>query len=239
MKYIYLLILCTIIAMIISFRNYKCEMYSSLTKKEAPLKLFYGFAMVISVLINKFSKNHHTSSDKLNNRLKSISFGICSFTIIMFFGFLYTFTATDSTSKNEEKGSSHNTELVVEADTEATSGTEHGDSDDSSFLENESYNKIKNTISIFEDNRDAIEKTFLNGNESCLSVKTSLNLISVLEDTDIHISWSFEPDNVIDSQGNIIIENISSDGCSTLAYAKLTLDDVSATLTIPVFICPP
>lgn len=226
--------------MIISFRNYKCEMYSSLSKKEAPLKFVYGFSMVIVALINKIAKeDRHTAAEKLNSRLKSISFGICAFTIIMFFGFLYTLTASDSALARESDNTSSNAYLNTEADTESILKTDFSDSDTSSFLENESYNKIKNAISIFEDNREAIEKAFLNENESCLSIKEPLNLISEFGEENIHISWSFEPDNVIDTQGSIIVENIPSEGCSTLAYAKLTLDDVSATLTIPIFICPP
>ena len=237
MKYIFLLIICTIVALIISFKKYKHEEYCSLSGKDAPLKLLYGFSMVIIDLGSRFIKGHTpaSSKEKLYTKLKSVSLGICAFTIIIFFGLLYSFS-----SPNTKTCYNSNT-LKKEATLEVTSNEPDTaiDSTSSSSLEDEKYNKIKETVSIFESHREDIERLFLNENESYMSVTKPLNLIEKYGDENIIISWSFEPDNVVDSFGNIIYENVSNEGCSTLAYAQLTLNDVIATLTIPIFICPP
>lgn len=237
MKYVYLLILCIIIALIISFRSYKQESYASLSKKDAPLKALYGFSMVLISLAGKFVKVNQSeaSKEKLYAKLKSISIGICAFTIIIFFGLLYSFTskAPASTENNNQESTLEIADIDVKDDDTTTESTS------SPTLENEKYNKIKETISIFENYREDIESTFLNENENYMSVTKPLNLVTEFGEENIAISWAFEPDNVVDSSGNILYENISDNGCSTLVYATLTLDDVTATLTIPIFICPP
>jgi len=232
MKYIYILLLCMLFALIVSFRKYKSECFSFLTNKEAPLKVFYGFSMLILTLLSKNAGNKkNTSPDKLSNILKSISYGLCAFIIIIFFGFLYTFTASDNAKpvKNDDKIQASS---LSDAQIDTTNSTTASD-------ETESFNKIKDTITIFESHRNEIEQAFLDENKSCLSITKPLKLISEYGEEGILISWSFEPENVIDTDGNIIYENVSSEGCSTLAYARLTLDDVTATLTIPIFISPP
>lgn len=237
MKYVFLLIICVIVALIISFKKYKYEEYSSLSGKDAPLKLLYGFSMVIIDLCPRFIKGHTPtpSKDKLYTKLKTVSFGICAFTIIIFFGLLYSFTAT--TTKASYKNNTSKKEATLEVTSNETNTAT--DSTSSPSLEDEKYNKIKETVSVFESHREEIESLFLNENESYLSVTKPLNLIKEYGDENIIISWSFEPNNVVDSSGNIIYENVSNEGCSTLAYAELTLNDVTATLTIPIFICPP
>lgn len=237
MKYIFLLIICVIIALIISFRKYKFQEYCSLDKKSAPLKPIYGFSMVIIDLAFVFLKGqkNDSSKEKLYTKLRSVSLGICSFTIIIFFGLIYSFTTPASKQASKEEFSKTQSSLDIssnetDASTDATS---------SSALEDEKYIKIKDTISIFESYREDIESLFLDENESYMSVDKPLNLITEYGEENIIISWSFEPDNVVDNSGNIIYDNVSADGCSTFAYAQLTLNDVSATLTIPIFICPP
>jgi len=58
-------------------------------------------------------------------------------------------------------------------------------------------------------------------------------------DEPILINWTFETENIINKDGTINYSNISSDGCQTMAYANLSFGDAKATLSIPIFICPP
>ncbi len=237
MKYIFLVIICVIVALILSFNKYKSEEYSSLSKKDAPLKSLYGFSMVIIEIFSKLLKRqqYDCSKEKLYRKLKSVSFCICSFTIIIIFGLLYTFTS--STPKTISNPNFTKKESTIEiTSSEADTST---DSTTSSMTDDEKHQKIKDTISIFESHRESIEALFLNENENYMYVTKPLMLITEYGEENISISWSFEPDNIIDSSGNIIYENVSAEGCSTLAYAQLTLNDVTATLTIPIFICPP
>lgn len=228
MKYVYLLILCTIVALIISFKNYKREEYEAIPAKDAPLKFLYGLAMLIISLSTLFIKNKNTSDTNiLKEKLKSISFGLCAFTIIIFFGLLFCFT-----NKTSKKTPEINNQIPEET-------FEIVSNESQTEIEPESYDKLKNTIAIFESYRKDIEKEFLSKNVSCYSITSPLNLINSFGKENIRISWTFETENVIDEKGNIIYENIDEKGCSTLAYANLTLDDVSATLTIPIFISPP
>ena len=229
MKYIYLLILCTIIALVLSFKNYKKEAYEHISAKEAPLKFLYGFSFLLENIFAKVSKSK--PSDNLATKLKSISFGICAFTIIIFFGFLFCVTATKSNTETPDKD--------LEVTKESTLTILENESTDGTITETESYDILKDTIAIFESYRKDIEQEFLAENSSYYSITKPLNLIKQYGPENILISWSFETENVIDEAGNIIYENIDEAGCSTLAYATLTLGDVSATLTIPIFISPP
>lgn len=193
--------------------------------------------MVLIAIACKFLKTNQAESTpkKLYAKLKSVSMGVCAFTIIIFFGLLYSFTS--KTTNSAENSITKSTLEVTDTDINEKDTTKENTS--SPTLENEKYNKIKDTISIFENYREDIEKTFLNENESYMSVTKPLILVSEFGEENIAITWSFEPDNVVDSSGNILYENVSANGCSALAYATLTLDDVTATLTIPIFICPP
>lgn len=228
MKYVYLFILCTIVALIISFKNYKREEYEAIPSKDAPLKFVYGLSMVIISLSSFFTKNKNISDKNiLKAKLKSVSFGICAFTIIICFGLLFCFT------NNVTKKAPVIDDTLPEETLEIVSSESQTD------IEPESYDKLKDTIAIFEGYRKDIEKAFLAENVSCYSITCPLNLINTYGNENVLISWTFETDNVIDDKGNIIYENIDEKGCSTLAYANLTLNDVSATLTIPIFISPP
>lgn len=229
MKYIYLFILCTIFALVISFKNYKKEAYDYISAKEAPLKFLYGFSFLLENIFAKISKSK--TSDNLVTKLKSISFGLCAFTIIIFFGFLFCVTSTSSKAKTPDKN--------LESTKESTLTILENESTDNIITETTSYDVLKDTIAIFESYRKGIESEFLAENSSYYSITKPLNLIKQYGPENIVISWSFETENVIDEAGNIIYENIDETGCSTLAYATLTLNDISATLTIPIFISPP
>ena len=215
--------------MILSFKNYKKEAYDHISSKEAPLKFLYGFSFLLENIFAKISKSK--TSDNLATKLKSISFGICAFTIIIFFGFLFCVTATQSKAETPDKN--------LDITKESTLTILENESTDSTITETDSYDVLKDTIAIFESYRKGIENEFLAENSSYYSITKPLNLIKQYGPENILISWSFETENVVDETGNIIYENIDEAGCSTLAYATLTLNDVSATLTIPIFISPP
>ncbi len=237
MKYVYLLIFCTLITLIFSFRNYKKDSYASLSKKEAPLKILYGFSMLLislSTLVNK----EYSSTENLSKKLKAISVGISAFSILIFLGLMYSFSTSVPAAKSSSNQSQLSTTFLNEADTDSSNSIVNSETSEFS-MENEEYNQIKESIAIFEKYREDIEKAFLGENESYLSITHPLNLISEYGEEGILISWSFETENVIDSEGNIIYDNIGEEGCSTLAYATLTLNDTSATLTIPICISPP
>lgn len=224
--------------MIISFNHYNISAYNSFTKKDAPLKFVYGFSLFLVTTYIRISRKADmvlkNNSKELNKILRSVSLGVMAFTMIIFLGLLYTLKpiASDKASSlnNDSSGS-------IETDKQLTSNSQTNISEE--MPQDESYNIIKDAIELFEENREGIEKAFLGNNESPLSISEPLNLISEYGDEKILIEWSFETPDIIDVFGNILYENIENTGCSTLAYAKLTLNDVTATLTIPIAISPP
>ena len=131
--------------------------------------------------------------------------------------------------KNSSLSSADVTNTTSPTDTENTSPDS----------ETKKYEHISNTIAVIEKYREDIEAEFLGENESLFSITKPLNLISEYGEEKILISWSFEAENVIDEDGNILYENIGNEGLSTLAYAALTLNGTTATLTIPICISPP
>ena len=167
MKYVYLLILCCVVALIIAFKNYKKEAFNSIASKDAPLKFLYGFSMIF---VRK-----KLSQDELNARLRTISLCITAFTLLIFFGLLCTFK--DSSTADKAKLKTSGSLEIVEND--STSIEE--DSDvyiEDSTRENEHYNYVKETIAIFEEYREDIENTFLDDNESFFAITEPLNLIT-------------------------------------------------------------
>lgn len=224
MRYIYLLILCIIIALIVAFKNYKIEAFKDFSPKKFPLKFIYGFCMLF---IRK-----PLPKDILMSRLRTISICTMSFTALILMGFIYTFTnkPTDvkNISGNFEIASSHLEIPTTEGSSIADDSTD-----------NESYNYVKETIAVFEKYREDIELSFLGDNQNLFAITEPLNLITEYGEENIHIRWDFETDGIIDNNGNIIYDNVGNEGFSTLAYAHLSLNDISATLTIPICISPP
>lgn len=227
MIYIYLLILFILLALIITFRNYKQEHYKSFDKKQAPLFFIYGFCMLLCDVFSRLSKsNKKQKIEDLQDKLKVISFGVTTFMILIFFGLLTCIKIP----KNES------TEKLISEESSFTYSEET-----SSMAETtpDKYAQIKDTISLFEKYRADIEDEFLGENTNFLSINKPLNLLTKYGDEPILINWTFETENIINKDGTINYSNISSDGCQTMAYANLSFGDAKATLSIPIFICPP
>lgn len=78
-----------------------------------------------------------------------------------------------------------------------------------------------------------IERTFLAGNESAEHVSERVNLCESAADGAIEVEWSFEPENWIDAEGNIMEENLA-DGQIVLVSARLSCGEYESIYEFPV-----
>jgi hypothetical protein len=150
---------------------------------------------------------------------------------VAFIGIILTIPNTNSESKitsldrptNGEEASSY--ELNVEINGETT--------DIVLEIESKAYT-LEEVLSYFDSHLASIESTLIGDNPSLYEITDNLNFISNFENIDI--SWQVENYDYINIKGEILMENIPSEGATTNIYANLKYGGHSATITFPIFI---
>jgi len=246
-----LAIICTIV-----FKNYKKSYIGSLTKKDVPFKLIAGFSALIVDIIHQLPivKKRSSSSPtakKLtslnagkspalllyNHRLRVTSYLLSIFIICMLLGFIYSCsllvkennTIKDLTRPTLGDGDES---ITLIADSELYSGTID------IILEEKEYT-FDEAMSIFQSYREELDAYVLWNNESFLYVTSPLRFPSSLGDEQISISWDIENTHIIDYSGQLILDNVSSEGSETEIIATLTLGDITAEIIYHIAIYPP
>lgn len=91
---------------------------------------------------------------------------------------------------------------------------------------------------LFSYYRSQLDECVLGDNESFLKVTSPLTFPSSIGDEDISISWHIANPDIIDYSGNIITDNLSSDGSKTEVVATLSLGDNVAEICYSIVVYP-
>ena len=247
MKYALGLLLIAMIIFVIASRNYKRSLFKKLDTREDPLKLLYSASARIFDFFRKLfpSKDANTKLHLLMRRLcvrenveqelylysvRKTATIFCTIFLLCAMGILLDISTDDDLSvKTLSRG-------------------EYGDGDTSYSL-NADYNGSTEAVEIsvqeemytddeilelFENSLDAIKEEVLAENSSFEDVNTSLDLIT--EYDEISISWEIEDTSLIDYSGDPASDIEEDESCLVNLYMTLSIEDVSATYTLPVCI---
>jgi hypothetical protein len=95
----------------------------------------------------------------------------------------------------------------------------------------------KELIKILEQKRETLEKVFLGENESPERIVKNVNLISVLEEDQILVTWEISNPNLVSYEGKLQ-DGINPKGEEVLFTAVMTLEQVSLKVEIPTKVFP-
>ena len=255
---IYFTMLSIVITLTIALRKYHPEYKTNLKKREHPLQFLYGLCFFITdayVKIHKKIKPNGTEPfHSLKNKIlmlypgknisgmvysslaRRLAAAIAVFMFFMTIGAIYSISLLFTENKNitelprPNDGSDSVTYTLI-ADTDET--TEYIDVDISKKMYE--YSEI---ITLFDKYRETIIAAMLGENASPEYVTKPLCFPSSVGDEAISLSWQPENLSFIDLNGNLLYENISSDGTHTCVYVTMKLDDVEATLMAGVILYP-
>ena len=255
---IYFIMTSIVIALTIALRRYHNEYKSHLKKKEHPFHFLYGMCFFLTdtyvKIYKKIRPNGNEPFHSLKNKLlmlypgknvseavyttlaKRLAAVIAIFVFFMAIGIIYSISMLLSGDKNVTElsrpndGSDSVTYTLI-ADTDEA--TEYIDIDISKKMYE--YSEI---IAIFDKYREEIINAMLGENASSEHVTKSLCFPSSIGDENISLSWQPENLSFIDLNGDLLYENISSDGTHTCVYVTMELDDVEVTLMAGVILYP-
>lgn len=255
---IYFIILSIIITLTIALRKYHIEFKNNLIKREHPLRFLYGLCFFLTdayiKVHNKIKQNGTEPFHSLKNKLlmlhpgknisgmlyvslaRRMSASIAVFTFFMTVGAIYSLSILLTGNKNV-------TELSRPNDgSDSVTYTLIADTDDSTErIEVDISKKMyeySEIITLFDKYREDIITAMLGENTSSEYVTKPLCFPSSIGDESISLSWQPENLSFIDLNGELIYENISSEGTHTCVYVTMKFDDVEATLMVGVILYP-
>lgn len=259
MLLLYSIIFITISILIIIFRNYNKAQKDSIDTKKHPFHLLYGFSFLLidvyKSILSKFKgPNFSASGSTLRKKIlmlypheniqkmeyqlisRRLSFSMVCILLFMLLGILSSSYSLINSSNHLESlerptdGSDKST-YSLQVNTDET--TEYVDIDVSKKIYE--YGEI---VSIFDKYKDDIIKQLLGNNSSLQEVTYPLNFFNSIGTENINLSWQPEDVSYIDYNGNILYENIDSNGTLTTLYVNMELDGVTASLVIGITLYP-
>lgn len=255
---IYFIMLSAVISLTVALRKYHIEYKKDLKKKEHPLSFLYGMCFFLTDVYAKIyrkikpngEKPFHSLKNKINmlypgknvsrmvyvSLAKRLAASIAILTFFMTAGFIYSIITLLAGNKNVTQlqrpndGSDSVTYTLI-ADTDET--TELVEVDISKKMYE--YSEI---ITLFDKYREDIISAMLGENASSEYVTKPLCFPSSIGDEAISLSWQPENLSYIDLNGELLYENIASEGTHTCVYVTMRLDDTEATLMAGVILYP-
>lgn len=247
---IYGIILISFLVFLLLTANYKKSLVRSFPKKEHPFRFLYGCALFVMDKISPVFCRKRGSSDlkqKLDTlnvgkdlsceellfRCRRISITLTTFFVLLTLGFLSCISSsgtkdsinTLSRSDTEEE---YTLDIVLNED-ETQQITVSVDAESFPF---------DDVIALFEKSREGIVSALLGENTDLMEIRYPLHFITEYGDDGLQILWEVEDEALIDSEGNLLHENIGELGAYTNLKATLTLDTYSASLVIPIYLVP-
>lgn len=80
---------------------------------------------------------------------------------------------------------------------------------------------------IMEEKAEQLESYILGENKSTDSISSDLNLITKVPDTDIDVYWEIEENDVLNSDGSVVQENLNQDGALVKLKAVLSFNEIT------------
>ena len=80
---------------------------------------------------------------------------------------------------------------------------------------------------IMEEKAEQLESYILGENKSTDSISSDLNLITKVPDTDIDVYWEIEENDVLNSDGSVVQENLNQDGALVKLKAVLRFKEIT------------
>ena len=80
---------------------------------------------------------------------------------------------------------------------------------------------------IMEEKAEQLESYILGENQSTDSISSDLNLITKVPDTDIDVYWEIEENDVLNSDGSVVQENLNQDGALVKLKAVLSFKEIT------------
>lgn len=78
-----------------------------------------------------------------------------------------------------------------------------------------------------EEKAEQLESYILGENKSTDSISSDLNLITKVPDTDIDVCWEIEENDVLNSDGSVVQENLNQDGALVKLKAVLSFKEIT------------
>lgn len=257
MIFIYFIMLSIVITLTIALRKYHIDFKNHLKKHEHPFSFLYGLCFFLTdtyvKAYNKIKPNgpepFHSLKSKMHmlypgknisemlyiSLAKRMAAGIAVFIFFMSAGLIYSVSVLlgnkNVTELSRPNDGSDSVTYTLIADTNDT--TEQIEVDISKKMYE--YSEI---ITLFDKYREDIITAMLGENTSSEYVTKPLSFPSSIGDEAISLSWQPENLSFIDLNGELIYENISSEGTHTCVYITMKLSDVEATLMAGVILYP-
>ncbi len=257
MIFIYFIMLSIVITLTIALRKYHIDFKNHLKKHEHPFSFLYGLCFFLTdtyvKAYNKIKPNgpepFHSLKSKMHmlypgknisemlyiSLAKRMAAGIAVFIFFMSAGLIYSVSVLlgnkNVTELSRPNDGSDSITYTLIADTNDT--TEQIEVDISKKMYE--YSEI---ITLFDKYREDIITAMLGENTSSEYVTKPLSFPSSIGDEAISLSWQPENLSFIDLNGELIYENISSEGTHTCVYITMKLSDVEATLMAGVILYP-
>jgi hypothetical protein len=251
----YLILLSILLLFLLFTRNYKHSVTKQLSKKEYPLKFFYGAAFLIldffHSLQRKFFPNKSLHNPKVRSHLeqlhvgkkidnleylfyaKRISYTYVFLLVIFLLGAMYSaYALQESTPVTSLARSNDETSYSLEVDM----GNDETQILDISVSAKE-YN-FKECLDLFEQYREDIVAELLGDNSDIGAIQYPLHFITSYGDEGLTIQWEVENDSLIEETGEVHLENVAEEGAATTVTANMTLGEYSTALTIPLTLVP-
>lgn len=251
---------CTAAVGIFAFKGYKRDIQKKLKKYPEISGIICGLALFMTEIYRKmglFWKKGHirTEQDNLREQLSRLSplDDICLLEyryyvkrmqglavicmLIGLFSIAAEMAGRDShlikdgaVERNEPGEGKKDIRLYADADTEGRSEIE--------ITINPRIYGAEEREEIFAAAQQYIEKNALGENEDWGHIQTSLNLINTVPGTDMTVEWVISDAALMDSNGNIIKENIQRGGEALTITAKINYAGEIRELKIPMMIYP-
>lgn len=249
---VYIIILFIILIAAFFLRGYHREYSKSLSVKEHPLKIIYGLCYFLIDVYGRIFRNLLKKEPFRNTKKKLLQINcevpqpmhiflakpvsIC-ISIVIIFMLIGIFINITNDSKTPIK--------TLERPTD---GSEYTDYNLNAYINGETSEitvkvpqktyEAKDILPLFEKYHDDLVKTVLAENSSPEHVTKALYFPSSIGDEGISLSFTPEDSTYIDSNGNLLYDNIPNDGVQTRIEITMKLYDFEASVSINVILYP-
>ena len=228
---------------------YKKRQRRKLDRKKHQLWMFYGMAMFLldriprkkqqeNSSVNRMIQEIHVKEEIQKERYLYFTEKIATSIFILFLALVIGLGVSITEQKDakrqmkeisREEGMEETYELLVKKEGKETESVQ--------ITVEERVPSEEELEEILARNQKELEKEFLGENKTIKEIRKNVNLISVLGEEHILVTWEISDDSIVNYEGKLSKE-IPKEGCPVEFTATMTLEDVSVTHKISTIIFP-